>query len=131
MTRPASLTGARIHNGVWEGILTGPAADTAATPVLRVSLQGVVLPGVSVTPLPTTGDDPAQWAVLVPIPVEMLNDGVQTFLIHDETGERLAHFTIITGVALDEDLRAEIDLLRAELDLLKRAFRRHCAETGI
>jgi hypothetical protein len=30
---------------------------------------------------------------------------------------------------LDEDIRAEVDLLRAELDLLKRAFRRHCSET--
>ena len=131
MIRSASLTGARIHNGVWEGILTGPAADTASTPMLRVSLQGVILPGISITALPATGDGTAQWAVQVPIPVEMLNDGVQTFLVHDATGERLAHFTIITGVALEDDLRAEIDLLRAELDLLKRAFRRHCAETGI
>ena len=38
-------------------------------------------------------------------------------------------FTVIAGVPLDEDVRAEISLLRAELDLLKRAFRRHCAET--
>jgi hypothetical protein len=44
--------------------------------------------------------------------------------------ETLAHFTIITGVAMEDDLRAELDLLRAELDLLKRAFRRHCTETG-
>jgi hypothetical protein len=33
-------------------------------------------------------------------------------------------------VPLEEDIRAEVSLLRAELDLLKRAFRRHCAETA-
>jgi len=32
-------------------------------------------------------------------------------------------------VAMEDDLRAEVDLLRAELDMLKRAFRRHCLET--
>ena len=37
--------------------------------------------------------------------------------------------TIVTGVAMEDDVRAEIDLLRAELDMLKRAFRRHCLET--
>jgi hypothetical protein len=31
---------------------------------------------------------------------------------------------------MEEDIRAELDLLRAELDLLKRAFRRHCVETA-
>jgi hypothetical protein len=30
---------------------------------------------------------------------------------------------------MEDDLRAEVDLLRAELDMLKRAFRRHCLET--
>ena len=38
---------------------------------------------------------------------------------------------MITGVAMEDDLRAEVDLLRAELDMLKRAFRRHCLETAI
>ena len=57
--------------------------------------------------------------------------GVQTFLIRDvASGETLQHFTIITGVAMEDDLRAEVDLLRAELDMLKRAFRRHCLETA-
>ena len=74
---------------------------------------------------------PGQWAVQVPIPLQVLSDGVQTFVIHDaSTGTRLAHFTVIAGAALEDDIRAEIDLLRAELDLLKRAFRRHCVETA-
>jgi len=45
------------------------------------------------------------------------------------SGDKLGHFTIITGVAMEDDIRAEMDLLRAELDMLKRAFRRHCLET--
>jgi hypothetical protein len=64
------------------------------------------------------------------VPVELLSEGVQTFLIRNTmTGEKLLHFTVITGVAMEDDLRAEVDLLRAELDMLKRAFRRHCLET--
>jgi hypothetical protein len=38
-------------------------------------------------------------------------------------------FAIVTGEPLDDDIRAELDLLRAELEMLKRAFRRHCLET--
>jgi hypothetical protein len=66
----------------------------------------------------------------VPIPAEALSEGVQTFLIREAaSGDKLAHFTIITGVVMEDDIRAEMDLLRAELDMLKRAFRRHCLET--
>ncbi len=68
------------------------------------------------------------FAVKVPIPAEVLSEGVQTLLVRHGS-ETLAHFTIITGVAMEDDVRAEIDLLRAELDMLKRAFRRHCLET--
>jgi hypothetical protein len=83
---------------------------------------------VAVTSVP---DRPSEWAVRVPIPAEALTEGVQTFVIRDvATEEKLTHFTIITGVAMEEDLRAEVDLLRAELDMLKRAFRRHCLETA-
>ena len=72
-----------------------------------------------------------QRAPSVPIPTALLSDGVQTFLVRDPaTGATLGHFTIVTGVPLEDDIRAEIDLLRAELDMLKKAFRRHCVETG-
>ena len=83
--------------------------------------------GVTVSVVPERA---GEWLVRVPVPVELLSEGVQTFLIRDAaTGEKLQHFTIITGVAMEDDLRAEVDLLRAELDMLKRAFRRHCLET--
>lgn len=120
----ATLTKTRIRAGVWEGVLSGPTE----TPAIEVMLLGVPIPGVTLAAIP---DRAADWAVRVPIPVEALSEGVQTFVIRDvATEEKLAHFTIITGVAMEEDLRAEVDLLRAELDMLKRAFRRHCLETN-
>ena len=119
-----TLTKTRIRAGVWEGVLSG-GGDA---PVLEVVLLGQVLPGLSATAVP---DRPGDWAVRVPVPSEALNEGVQTFLIRDKaSGDTLSHFTIITGVAMEDDMRAEVDLLRAELDMLKRAFRRHCVETA-
>ena len=119
----ASLTQTRIRAGVWEGVLT----STPDMPALEVLLLESALPGLTVTPV---AERPGDWAVRITIPAEALNEGVQSFLIRDKvSGETLAHFTIITGVAMEDDMRAEVDLLRAELDMLKRAFRRHCVET--
>jgi hypothetical protein len=118
------LTKTRIREGVWEGILAGVSGQ----PLLEVMHLERPLGGISVTSVPERVDE---WAVRVPIPVAALNEGVQTFLIQDKaSGTKLAHFTVITGVAMEDDLRAEVDLLRAELDMLKRAFRRHCLETA-
>ena len=117
------LTKTRIQAGVWEGVLTG--AETL--PEIAVSHLSQPVAGVSVKEDP---DNPGQYFVRVPIPAELLSDGVQTFVISDRaTEERLASFAIITGQPMDADFRAEMDLLRAELDMLKRAFRRHCVET--
>jgi len=70
------------------------------------------------------------WVVRVPVPVSILGDGVQTLLIRDlERNETLHVISLISGEALADDIRAEVDLLREELDMLKRAFRRHCLET--
>jgi len=119
----ARLTKTRIRAGVWEGVLSG-----TDRPSLEVRHLEAEVPGVTVAAIP---DRPGEWAVRVPIPAEVLGEGVQTFLIRNrDTGETMQHFTIITGVAMEDDLRAEVDLLRAELDMLKRAFRRHCLETA-
>ena len=119
-----TLTKTRIRAGVWEGILT----SSVDAPALEVMLLEAVVPGISIVPVP---DRAGEWAVRVPIPADALSEGVQTFLIRDKaSGETQAHFTVITGVAMEDDLRAEIDLLRAELDMLKRAFRRHCVESA-
>lgn len=120
-----TLTKTRIRAGIWEGVLT----STTGTPALDVLHLEQPVAGVVVAAI---ADRPGEFAVQVPIPAELLSEGVQTFLIRDRsTGQTLAHFTIITGVAMEDDVRAELDLLRAELDLLKRAFRRHCLETAI
>lgn len=117
------LTKTRIQAGVWEGVLTG--AETL--PDLEVTHLAKPVGGATVREDPET---PGQFLVRVPIPVELLSEGVQTFLITDKsTDTRLAAFTIVTGQPLDEDFRAEMELLRAELDMLKRAFRRHCVAT--
>ena len=119
-----TLTKTRIRGGAWEGVLTG----AGAAPALQVTLQDVELAGISLAPLET---QPGSYAVRVPIPAAALSEGVQTFMIRNRVnGEKLGHFTVITGVALEDDIRAEVDLLRAELDMLKRAFRRHCLETA-
>lgn len=121
----AKLTKTRIRAGVWEGVLSAP--DMPAPKLEVIHLERPV-PGVSVQPVPGRA---GEYAVRVPVPAELLSEGVQTFLIRDAaSGERLDQFTIITGVALEDDIRAEVDLLRAELDMLKRAFRRHCLETA-
>ncbi|CAM8657825.1 hypothetical protein MCEREM30_02903 [Paracoccaceae bacterium] len=118
-----TLTKTRIRAGVWEGVLAGSPVE----PVLDVQHLEKPVAGVTVSVVP---EREGEWLVRVPVPVELLSEGVQTFLIRDAaTGEKLQHFTIITGVAMEDDLRAEVDLLRAELDMLKRAFRRHCLET--
>jgi hypothetical protein len=117
-----TLTPLRLSGGVWEGVLAGGAI----APVLVVTHLGLAVEGVTVTER-----EPGQWMIRVPVPPAAIADGVQTVLITDAvTGARLGDITLIAGDALDGDLRAEISLLRAELDLLKRAFRRHCAETA-
>lgn len=120
----AKLVKTRFRAGVWEGVLSGVSGQ----PAVEVLHLEEALAGVIVTEM---ADRPGHWAVRVPIPAEVLSEGVQTFLIREASSDdRLGHFTIITGVAMEDDIRAEVDLLRAELDMLKRAFRRHCLETA-
>ena len=71
----ARLTKTRIRAGVWEGVLSG-----TDKPALEVRHLEAVVPGVTVTAIP---DRPGEWAVRVPVPVEVLAEGVQTFLMRD------------------------------------------------
>ena len=119
------LSKTRLFEGVWEGVLTAVDANTEQ-PDLGVTHLDKPLGELR---LKETGE-PNQWSVRVPIPIELISDGAQTFLIFDrDTGETLDSYTIIAGDAVSEDIRAEVALLRAELDMVKRAFRRYCAET--
>jgi hypothetical protein len=120
------LTKTRMAMGAWHGILVDPSAGDAA-PKLSVRHADLPVDGVEVT----HAGKPGTWEVKVPVPVHAVADGVQTFVIFDAAADtRLAHFTLIAGEAVADDIRSEIDLLRAELDMLKRAFRRHCLETA-
>lgn len=124
-----TLTKTRFREGVWEGVLM--ARETGAPPDIQVTLRDLPVSGVTVTEMPPDMRDPGlRWLVQVPVPLEAVGDGVQTFLIIDAMSDQtLDSFTLISGEALGDDIRAEVDLLRAELDMLKRAFRRHCLET--
>jgi hypothetical protein len=119
------LTKTRLFEGVWEGVLTRP--DEGHTqPQVEVTHLEKSVPGVEVTEKPEEN----LWVVRVPIPADLIADGVQTFLINDvKSGETLSSFALLAGEALSHDIRAEMNLLREELDMLKRAFRRHCLET--
>ncbi|PIE16070.1 MAG: hypothetical protein CSA68_04215 [Rhodobacterales bacterium] len=122
-----TLTPTRLLEGVWEGVLTLQEPDAAYQPEIEVSHLNQPLEGVEIS----EDRDNNHWRLQVPVPVTALSDGVHSFLISDKrSGEKLGSFTILAGEPLSDDIRAEVELLRAELDMLKRAFRRHCVETG-
>lgn len=114
------LESARIRAGRWEAV-----SKVQEAPDLEVRHLGAVLEGLEVS------GGPGDWRIAQPIPAELLNEGVLTFLVcRKADGEVLDSFTLVAGAPLAEDLRAEIGLLRAELDLLKRAFRQQSVEQG-
>lgn len=117
-----TLTQTRFANGIWEGTLSGTSGPL---PIVEALHRTTALARVEVVPLP---GKQGGFAVRVPIPATVLSEGVQTILLRLD-GDVLAQVTIVAGVPLEEDVRAEISLLRAELELLKRSFRRHVTET--
>jgi hypothetical protein len=121
------LTKTRIQAGIYEGILKS-TTDTAARPDISCVLLEQEVGDLTLNEDPTLAQT---WHLKFFLPSSALTDGIQTFLIIDKlTSETLDSFTIITGEPLNDDLQAEVDLLRAELDMLKKAFRRHCVETS-
>ena len=122
-----TLTRMRLAGGVWEGLLS--ARDSAA-PRLRLRHHDELVGEPETFQAEAPPGEPSRWLVRFRLPVKRLSDGVQTFVIEDATtGDALAHETIFAGQIIEDDIRAEVALLRAELDLLKRAFRRHCSES--
>jgi hypothetical protein len=109
--------------GVWEGRLVAPR-PSAALPEIEVLSGGTAVPGTALRP-----DGKGAWVLAVPIPADRLGDGIAGFLVAEKDGgAQLAEFTIAAGDPADDDLRAEVALLRAELDLVKKALRRMAAE---
>ena len=122
---PTQLARTRLFAGVWEGVLKCEGADRP--PEIEVTHLGDVITH-KIQPLK---DSPGHWALRIPVPPERLSDGVQVFLITEKPdGRKLGSFTLVTGEPLEEDIRAELELLRAELDMLKKAFRSYSREHG-
>jgi hypothetical protein len=119
------VTKKRIYAGIWEGVVTADKGSDALPKIEVIHLEKSVQ-SVSLVADP---DIAASWQLRIAIPPELLSDGIQVFMIKDvESGEVLDAFTILTGEAIEDDISAEVEMLRAELDMLKRAFRRHCLE---
>lgn len=126
MSKKFLLNKKQIIGGKYIGLMRARGKGNP-TPTLEMIHLGEVVGSVQVEPVGNDGDN---WQVSAEIPKQFLTDGVQTFLlVLAGDSEILDRFSVITGEPLEEDLRAEIELLRAELDMLKRAFRRHCIET--
>lgn len=126
MSEQIELTKLRLVEGVWHGALKHHGRPDW-TPDIEVSHLDFPVDGVEVQ------QDRVEehWRISVPIPADRIADGVQTFVIRERASDTvLGSFSLIAGDALAEDIRAELTLLRAELDMLKRAFRRHCVQTG-
>ncbi|MBU2992525.1 hypothetical protein Q4555_08550 [Octadecabacter sp. 1_MG-2023] len=126
MSETIELTKLRLAEGVWHGALKhNGQADWQ--PNIEVTHLDYAVDGVVIE------EDRVEehWLVSVPVPINRISDGVQTFVIRDRSDDTvLGNFSIIAGDALAEDIRAELSLVRAELDMLKKAFRRHCVETA-
>ncbi len=121
-----TLIATHLSQGTLKAVLVGAPSDISP-PAIEITHHGKPLSGLTIE---ATRDKKGEWNLHLPIPPELLSDGVQTLLFTDPSnGATLGSFTILCGDALDEDIRAEMALLRAELDLLKSAFRRHCRES--
>lgn len=117
----------RIRSGEYEGVITAQAPEDYA-PRIEVLLNNKPVGAVALVE-----DDkrPQTWLLRASIPAEVISDGMTTLLIRDEASDQeLDRVTFLTGEPLEDDIRAEVDLLRAELDLLKKAFRQHCIDSA-
>lgn len=121
------LTRTRIRAGLYQGLLT-TRAKVRQEPELELRFLNSIPGKITLTPDPKLKKT---WTVSAEIPAASISEGVQTYILSDkESGKTLDSFAIIAGSPLQEDLRAEIALLRGELDILKQAFRSHCVETS-
>ncbi len=135
--RPVAPTGARpvTVSGSAPAPVSVVALTCGATPRIVAGAPApsdtTHLPDVVVTPDP---DRPGRWHVTVTLPPEV-HEAEDGALDGPVAGNRRTLAArppgpLAQGDQSAEVLSRELCLLRAELDLLKRAFRRHCIETG-
>lgn len=119
------LTRTQIRGGVYQGVLKRNGR-IRREPQLELRLLDADLGTLNLTPDP---EQSSTWNVMARIPTSAITEGIQTFILRDPvSGETLDSFAIISGNPVEEDLRAEMALLRAELEMLKRAFRQQGAK---
>ncbi len=124
------LTKTRLADGIWEGLLRLPESASDSPPALEISHRGRPI-GHDLSPAGEKGGQGGAWKLRIELPPRIISDGLQTVLIRDpESGETLGSIVLLADDPLDQDLRAEVALLRAELDMLKRAFRRQFRESS-
>ena len=120
----ATLTKTGLTAGRYEGLLN----CSGTLPVIEAVHHDKVIGQAEIVEME---GHPGHYLVGFDLPLAMICDGVQTVQLRSAaSGEVLDRITILTGQPLEDDIRAEVEFLREELDLLKRAFRRHCVETG-
>ncbi|MGB1426130.1 MAG: hypothetical protein ACPG6T_06550 [Paracoccaceae bacterium] len=120
------ITQIKFSHGVWQGLISGAAPGTDHLPKFDVTLHEEPVDAVQVI----RTQDTDELHLQITIPPSAVGSGVHSFVITEHQSlDVLARFTLIGGDLAEQDLRAEIDILKAELELLKRAFRRHCVET--
>ncbi|CAM3187639.1 hypothetical protein SAMN04488021_12015 [Paracoccus aminovorans] len=120
-----------LKSGIWQGILR---RETPPGRLLLVHMGSPVAEALA------TAEPEGGWRVAAAIPPELLSDGVQSFLLVEDRGaaaeplqagaHSLGSLTLIAGALLDDDLLAEMTLMRAELELLKKELRRLAAAIG-
>jgi energy-converting hydrogenase Eha subunit A len=120
-----TLIRVRFQGGRYEGILS--CADASGTAIEAVH-DGRVIAAAVLTPEDAKRNS---WRMTVDLPGDIIGEGVQVIALRSSTTDRvLDRITLMAGAPLDEDIRVELALVRDELEMLKRAFRRHCSETG-
>lgn len=118
-----TLTRVRLQGGRYEALYSG-APETG----LEAVHDGKV---VAVALVRQDEGTPGRFRVAMDLPASVICEGVQVVTLRSTlSGAVLDRITLMSGAPLDEDIRAEVALLRDELEMLKRAFRRHCSDTG-
>lgn len=113
-----------FREGIWIGEVEDYTEKVA--PSFVVSSSDRMIDDMNVAQVNGSGT----WQVSIRVPADVMSDAGEVFLIVDQqSGDNLASFAVYSDASLNGSLRTEVDLLRAELEMLKRAFRRHCAET--